>query len=514
MPIATPDMGTLNPEHNLHNMPPEYYKKITQQIKQELSQLGEYALIVSNDGNTISTIALRAPEYDLTFGAQVYKLPDQHNKLFIKWSDGKLYPITMAMGEKLIKKLFDPEMTKEQFDKMIDWYLELGFYIYLYDFLNQNTQNVLTEIWLDENTLAKFIASIPPQYTRKLVELIEVLKVLKEDWWQRIAVGLVLWEAWKYQNPADYSTKLSEIAITLFHPNYDGKLNDYSFVSQLKQLFNTPEKNLFKQYAQQWDLLFTNSGINGKEIFNTSLISKIGNNIGKNIYYIKFWLQEAHNLSVSKEIENLLFKYTSLFYSSNLQKYINNLWADKVIDDLKKLAQNWFGDLAYNIILSTTTLADKLAPEIENHIYQSLQQWIDPQHFENFELVPQELARLGDNIKKLAKQGLLSAYLSYMFDNYQKLSTKGKIVIKYILGPKGDSLFVTDLLDEKITPWHPKNKVIVVETNKWISDIISDKQIEELKKKNAELDKQIDELDKQIDELDKQIDELNKEMQN
>jgi len=84
MPIATPDMGTLNPEHNLHNMPPEYYKKITQQIKQELSQLGEYALIVSNDGNTISTIALRAPEYDLTFGAQVYKLPDQHNKLFIK----------------------------------------------------------------------------------------------------------------------------------------------------------------------------------------------------------------------------------------------------------------------------------------------------------------------------------------------------------------------------------------------------------------------------------------------
>jgi len=124
--------------------------------------------------------------------------------------------------------------------------------------------------------------------------------------------------------------------------------------------------------------------------------------------------------------------------------------------------------------------------------------------------VPQELARLGDNIKKLAKQGLLSAYLSYMFDNYQKLSTKGKIVIKYILGPKGDSLFVTDLLDEKITPWHPKNKVIVVETNKWISDIISDKQIEELKKKNAELDKQIDELDKQIDELDKQIDELNK----
>jgi len=26
----------------------------------------------------------------------------------------------MAMGEKLIKKLFDPEMTKEQFDKMID----------------------------------------------------------------------------------------------------------------------------------------------------------------------------------------------------------------------------------------------------------------------------------------------------------------------------------------------------------------------------------------------------------
>ncbi len=499
MAIASPDMwGNVEGGLSVNNpkVPENMVQPIVKATRRELSQLGEQVLIVSPDGNTVPALAIRVPEYDETFGAEVYKLPNEHNKLYIKWEDGRLYPITLAMSERLIQKLFGP-VTKEQFDTMVEGYVELGLYGYLYDLLNKEAQDVLVEIWLDEDTLAKFIAGIPPENIKKLIELIVALEVWEEEWWQRMAVGAVLWEAWKYQNPSDSLTKLSELAITLFDPNYNGKLSSYSLVWQFKELFKTPEKDLLSQYAQKWDELFPDSDIKGKDIFNTSLISKLGVTIGKNVYYVKYWLQEVQNRWVSKEVETLLFKYASLFYSSKLQQYINDVWEDKVITELNQLAQSWFGDLAYNVMLSTPLLSDKVAPEIENQIYQTLQQWIDPQHFESFELAPQELAQLGENIKKLAKQGLLSAYLSYVFDNYDKLSQKGELAIRYLLGPKGDSWFVRDLLDKKIAPWHPKNRVIVAEVNKMVLDIVSDRKNAELDRKNAELDEQFAELAKQ-----------------
>ena len=506
MAIASPDMwgnveGGLSVNNS--NVPENMVQPIVDETRQKLSQLGEQVLIVSPDGNTVPALAIRAPEYDGTFGAEVYKLPNEHNKLYIKWEDGRLYPITLAMSERLIQKLFGP-VTKEQFDTMVEGYVELGLYGYLYDLLNKEAQDVLVEIWLDEDTLAKFIAGIPPENIKKLIELIVALEVWEEEWWQRMAVGAVLWEAWKYQNPSDSLTKPSELAIALFDPNYNGKLSSYSLVWQFKELFKAPEKDLLNQYAKQWDELFPDSDIKGKDIFNTSLISKLGVTIGKNVYYVKYWFQEAQNRWVSKEVENLLFKYASLFYSSKLQQYINDVWEGKVITELNQLAQSWFGDLAYNVMLSTPSLSDKVLSEIEKQIYQALQKWIDPQHFESFELAPQEFAKLGENIKQLAEEGLLSAYLNYVFNNYDKLSQEGKQIIKYILGPQGDSSFVEDLLGKKIASWNSKNKVIATEANKRISDIVSDRKNAELDRKNAELDRKNAELDEQFAKLAKQ----------